>query len=339
MEHLNGLQKPLQRNKILSVMALAKRAISDIIASFVKDSVVNVKLTNKQELDSLSKGTLQSLDKIQKGLRKIEFLLRVPMKVIVPPVQIDKEDLPKEEYFTSINDTIKDVIKGLSNVTDAVGKIKLTLSLPRTQEVTGNVKISNQLDFPIERIEKALLAIENKISKIKLDIKTPAIKFPSIPEGISPRELKKMIDVLADIKKELKDLPSNMPQAPEAEYPMRVKVDNFPTPKYPNPVTNININGLRGVAQSRPITVTTTATAMPSDPIDNRRSMIIFNNDSTKTLYIGGSGVSTANGLPVLAQTFSPPIDAGVKMLIYGVVSSGTLNARILEVSMDDIGA
>ena len=124
---------------------------------------------------------------------------------------------------------------------------------------------------------------------------------------------------------------------PEVSIPSSVSVNNFPPQKYPMPVSNFNINPLRGFAKSRNITVTTSLTPLPDEVLAYRRGIIVFNNDSTNTLFIGGSDVTTTNGLPVPPKTYSPPMDAGPKLIVYGIAST-SINVRVLEVSNENIG-
>ena len=37
--------------------------------------------------------------------------------------------------------------------------------------------------------------------------------------------------------------------------------------------------------------------------------------------------------MPIPASTYSPPLDAGSQMIVYGRVNSGTADVRVLEVS------
>jgi hypothetical protein len=122
---------------------------------------------------------------------------------------------------------------------------------------------------------------------------------------------------------------------PKVEIPKTISVDNFPRQMVPQPVTNININALQGFAKSTNQTVGTSLVTLPSyGQLFNRRSLIIFNNDASATLYIGGSDVTISNGTPILPQTFSPSIDAGYNMVIYGV-STTNINVRVMEISKD----
>lgn len=119
----------------------------------------------------------------------------------------------------------------------------------------------------------------------------------------------------------------------DSSTPMLVEiVKDLPRPT-PNPVTNVSLNGLGGVPLSTATTVTTTATPLPTTSLANRRGVVVFNNDSSTTLYIGGSGVTTSNGMPVPALAYSPALDIGVKFIIYGIVATGSINVRVLELS------
>lgn len=86
------------------------------------------------------------------------------------------------------------------------------------------------------------------------------------------------------------------------------------------------------------VTVGVTATPLPATPLEQRRSMILFN-DSGSVVYLGGADVTVDNGLPVLDQSYSPPIDAGQHMVIYGVASLAGCEVRVFEVSNDSEGS
>lgn len=97
------------------------------------------------------------------------------------------------------------------------------------------------------------------------------------------------------------------------------------------------------------LTVNTTLNIKSGDTLDNpaavavgvaatqivaasssRNSVEIFNNDATKTLFVGLAGVTLASGRPVAPQT-SIGIDSGAA--IFGITTSGTVDTRILTVS------
>ena len=85
--------------------------------------------------------------------------------------------------------------------------------------------------------------------------------------------------------------------------------------------------------KSRAVTVATTATRLDStDETDDRSgSSIAVYNASSVTVYIGGSDVTTANGVPVSASSWSPGIDLGGNEALYGIVASGTAAVNVLE--------
>lgn len=79
------------------------------------------------------------------------------------------------------------------------------------------------------------------------------------------------------------------------------------------------------------VSVATTATALhstesaDSDPI----SLVIYNNGAS-TIYVGGSGVTTSTGIPVAAGAcLVGELAAGER--VYGIVASGTVEARVLR--------
>ena len=103
----------------------------------------------------------------------------------------------------------------------------------------------------------------------------------------------------------------------------------------PQPVTNVTLNGLQGNIKTTSATVGSTVAQLPSyGQLFNRRAIVIYNN-SAVTIYIGGSDVTTSNGMPVPANSYSPILDAGYNMVMYGIAASGSNNVRVLEVSKD----
>lgn len=87
-------------------------------------------------------------------------------------------------------------------------------------------------------------------------------------------------------------------------------------------------NGLANGA----VTVTTSATALPTTPLSNRRRLVIQNNDSSVDMYIGDASVTTSTGMKI-PPGWSQAIEAGPTNVIYGIVASGSINARVLELS------
>lgn len=86
--------------------------------------------------------------------------------------------------------------------------------------------------------------------------------------------------------------------------------------------------------KSRAVSVATTATRLDSttDNDDEIRgqSVAVYNNGSA-TIYVGGSTVTTATGAPIAAGAWGPSFDLGSPEGLYGIVATGTVEARVLE--------
>lgn len=80
------------------------------------------------------------------------------------------------------------------------------------------------------------------------------------------------------------------------------------------------------------ITVGTSATALPTSPLENRRALAVHNNSSI-TIFIGGSNVTVANGFPLLTgQQIAFDIQGTPNVRIYAIASSNA-DVRILELA------
>lgn len=173
--------------------------------------------------------------------------------------------------------------------------------------------------------------IDSRLSSLS----TPDVDNSDVVEAIEsladkfeiPDTSEKIVKAISDIR------------FPEINFPNTISVDNFPPQKYPLPPTNININGLRGPVHSSAVSVGATATPLPTSPLENRRSLIVWNNDNSTTLWIGGSDVTVANGIPVKKQNYSPALDLSDRVTLYGITDGATIDVRVLESSMSDTGA
>jgi len=87
--------------------------------------------------------------------------------------------------------------------------------------------------------------------------------------------------------------------------------------------------GIKSRILSSAVTISTTATAIPSTALVGRQSILVKNTGSAD-IYLGPSGVTTANGYP-LAAGAEVSIDLGEKVVLYGIVASGTETVRIIE--------
>ena len=80
------------------------------------------------------------------------------------------------------------------------------------------------------------------------------------------------------------------------------------------------------------ITVTDVATLLPTANMANRKAITLFNMSTLDIVYLGGSGVTTANGYP-LTQNQGLPFDLSSGAQIYGICETGkTANVRYLEI-------
>lgn len=226
----------------------------------------------------------------------------------------------------------------------------IRIQFPSIYQVFGKVDIGkidqlpsvNILNFPNLSADFKVIARAIEDAQIKTLRAIEATKT-QIPEGfkienkIKIENWEDLLDGIEELKKGFNLLINKEKRGGEG-MPMEVSISNFPPQMVPTPVTRIDINPLRGELTSSLVSVGTTPTPLPGTALARRRSLIIFNNDSSKTVYIGGANVSasgTNTGLPVLSQTYCPAIDAGPQMILYGVVATGSANVVTLEASND----
>jgi hypothetical protein len=201
---------------------------------------------------------------------------------------------------TEIGDAIRSITFDFKPMASAMTKMAASIESRKGFDDVGIIKNLN-------RLEKAISKIDIKPQKSDAD---------------------KIIKAIKNIKLQTKDI----------EFPDTINVGNFPPTKTPTPVTNININPLRGYIHTTAVTVSTSLTKLPSyGVLENRRAIIIYNNGAN-TIYVGGSTVTANTGLPIAASSYSPVLDAGVRMILYGRTSSGSSNVRCMEISNDAIG-
>jgi hypothetical protein len=86
--------------------------------------------------------------------------------------------------------------------------------------------------------------------------------------------------------------------------------------------------------KSSAVSVGTTATRLDTadDTGDHAAGeSLVFYNNGAQMIYIGGPDVSTSNGGPVAASSWSPAFDLSTGDVLYGIVASGTAEARVVE--------
>jgi len=317
----NNLQRQEKQNMLGSFVDLVVRNIRSTLDNLAKNNIFRVKVEKSEDSQLLR----EIADKLYSLVEysKISNGSKLSQKISV-----------KTTDLVTVN-------KEIENLLRKIEAKELKVNIPELSKIVGNVAVTNfPTEFDFSVIYDALVDVQRAIKQIKLvvppqrEIKFPEIKFP---EPTSPMiEGKQIVELLKVLTVEIKSLPSKMPitQMPTG---MKVHVENFPPQKYPMPVTHMSINSLNGFAKSRAVTVTSTLTPLPAEVLSYRRALTIYNN-SSQTVYIGGSDVTVSNGLPIPAGTYSPAIDAGSRMIIYGIVSSATSDIRILEVSDENSG-
>lgn len=85
--------------------------------------------------------------------------------------------------------------------------------------------------------------------------------------------------------------------------------------------------------KGRAVTIAATATRIDSVAEDRTEgSGLVFYNNGSQTVFVGGSDVTVANGLPVSASSFSPgyTFPDGSDEL-YGIVAATTCEIRVNE--------
>ena len=348
----NGYNIP-RRNLISSLFVLAKKQLSEVLEIIIKQKIFKVKV---EESDVFS-GIVQNIQKLlniisQKltGLRTDIPQNNAPMhqNLLKLSEVIDNSSNISNQNLNFVQDLLKDVIDELKNVEVNISEVKL--NLPEVQKVSGVIDINSLPKiYDFEKIVKQLEDVKKAIGNIHFEFpKQQEIRIPAFPKQFSLQESKLILRSLEDLRKEISKLPKQFPKTvfpesvavsnfPEISIPKEVTVSNFPPQHIPTPVTHVSLNGLRGFVKSRNITVATSATPLPDEVLSNRRSLVIYNNSSV-TVFVGGSDVTTTNGMPVPASSYSPALDASPNLILYGIISTGTANVRVLEASDENAG-
>ncbi len=227
------------------------------------------------------------------------------------------------------------------------------IDFPKIFQVKGNVDVDSIADLPPVHIEnfkdlRPYFEMADKTNK-QLAAAITLVASKTTPERVEQKtapiinfDIKPLLNALQEIKGvssktiEFPDNKSEVNMLRNISEGIGALIDK-PT-FVPPAVTNVNINPLQGFVHTTSATVGTTAGTLPGyGQLFNRRSVIIYNN-SANTIYVGGSDVTTTNGMPVPAASYSPIIDAGYNMTVYGIASQGGNNVRVLEASKDQTG-
>lgn len=211
--------------------------------------------------------------------------------------------------------------------------------IPDKTTVTGRVDVGSVDNLPaisVSNLGEISQSLSSMISELNNSIyaamKAMKVEVPKEFKISKPVEVVNFQDLLESIE-ELKKGIQLLVNKEGADGPAEVTVTNFPIQKVPTPVTHMSINALNGFINTTAATVTSALTPLPTyGVLANRRSMIVYNN-SSNTIYVGGSDVTTSSGLPVPANSYSPPFDTGVRTILYGIAASGNNNVRVMEIS------
>lgn len=321
----------------LGMLTVIKTAVTSAIENVFNRSTMKVELSNGKELQMalqrLETG-ISEVARLQKSIQVGKGTISSQKIGTTTIANVEQLQLENIEKLSFAFEQLKPILVSLQagNKLDQQSVALLKNMTAYIQQVNASVK-GIKLDFPVTDIVAALHRVEAGLGSIRIEVpEQKEVKFPPFPKSLSMTEGKAILSALQTLAEKIDALPRSYP---ETVIPKTISVDNFPPQKYPLPPTNINLNPLRGFVKSTAITVGTTATPLPSTALAFRRSIVVYNNDSTNTLYLGGSDVSTAQGTPVPPLSYSPPFDAGVKMIVYGIVAAATINVRVLEASND----
>lgn len=202
-------------------------------------------------------------------------------------------------------------------------------------------KIELPAPQPMPDIAKIIAASK---PEVVVDLAPVARAISQLKEAMPRQEKPEKVD-LQPLIKEIRDLKTSMSKDSKVEFDTKRLEDQMQdlitvsSKKYvPPAVTKIDLNPLRGSFKTTAVTVTGTATALPSSALANRRAVVIYNNGAVD-IFIGGSDVTTSTGIPVPAGGTSPSFDAGSSMTLYAISGGTSVNTRVLEISNDAVGS
>lgn len=90
-------------------------------------------------------------------------------------------------------------------------------------------------------------------------------------------------------------------------------------------------SGANVAVEDTAVSVTTTATALPATALTGRRKIYIQNLDNQE-IFLGGSGVTTANGLRIAAGGVFED-EVGDDVGLFAITASGTADVRVFELA------
>lgn len=330
-----------ERGFFITLLSNFTKSLKEVLSSVeggLEKKVFRVRFENEKYL-------LKPMEKISSQLEKMaggNMEYKQVGSVMVEGVETMKLDSIQKIEVKELSQ--KDVIEKLGKVQEEVSRVvaavdklpKKDISIPaypKQMAVGGTVGVSalpERIHAQLSELKQSVGMMSEALKSLKLEVPQTDIVFP---KEISISNLQALQKDLQEVKKSVEGI-----QFPKVEFPDTINVGNFPPQKVPQPVTNININPLKGTIKNTAVTVSSTATPLPETPAPKRKSVVIFNNSTSVAIYLGGAEVTAENGLPVLAQSYSPAIDAGDTMLLYGITESGTADIRVLEANNEGFG-
>lgn len=251
---------------------------------------------------------------------------------------------------------LKDLVdKGLSVTVEQkeVQKVEVTnptsINFPEIPKPLSEIRVSNlsEISIPEQKVDmlplvdavKGLKSVVSSINEQLPGLKPQKITFPKleVPKQMSVKEAKDIIEALSDGLQGVRDDLGKVYEAINSIDIKTVGGGGGSTVVSSARVTDVNINGLRGLLKTTAVTVGTSATLLPPITLPHRRSLTIYN-ESSNDIYIGGADVTTSNGLPIPAKSYSPPLDAGEIMKVYAVAASPSA-VRVFEASSEREGS
>lgn len=257
--------------------------------------------------------------------------------------------IENEKYYIRAIEKVEDAVRNIKvESTFQISDDKQIASLSKSiQDAVKTLKPIPPKDFPKEMqvsvlptklyesitdLKSAVGNTEKAIRDIRLPTQeTKQIEFPKDIEVSNLDTLKRSVEKLEEA---IKSLPNLMPRV---EFPNEIKTHVLSEPPRltPQPVTNFNINPIRGTILTQSMTITGTATQTPATNLARRRSIQIYNTSSTEYIEIGGLGLTYGSGMVVPPKSYSQALDIDEKTALYAVTDGSSVQIRVLEISND----
>ncbi len=258
-------------------------------------------------------------------------------------LELNDLDLQFKEIADPRTLTLLDKINGkLTEILTTTGKFRV--DIPHMFQVFGKVSIDKIDSLPpvqiknLSELNNAFIALANQINELQRTtvkaMQAVNIKIPndlSINNEIRVKSFDDLLEGIEELKKGFNILINK--EAANVGFPDKtipVEIQNW---MIPQPVTNVSLNPNRGTVMATAVTVTSALTPLPGTALADRRSLTIYNNSASTTIYVGGANVTSATGIPVPAGTYGPSLDAGPRNIVYAVTAGGSADIRVLEMN------